>query len=315
MLQGEDVRSGRPIPVILDTDIGDDIDDTWALGFLLQCPEVEVRLIVGDQGRNLYRARLIAKFLERAGRTDVPIGIGLDLSHSGDGPQAEWVKDYNINHYPGKIYPDGVRAIASTIMESSRPITLISIGPTPNIARALQLEPQIAQRARFVGMHGSLRRGYGGSAQPSAEYNVRANVEAFRQVLKASWPITITPLDTCGIVILDGELYQAVRQSRHPVANAVMENYEIWCRNSRPSDQIYLTRSTTLFDTVAVWLAISEQWLKMEEVPICVTDDGMTQIVPEGRLVKAATEWLDLQAFRRELVKRLVNEEADVRLK
>jgi hypothetical protein len=52
-----------PKPVILDTDIGDDIDDTWALGLLLQSPEFDVRLVVGDQGKNLYRAKLIAKFL------------------------------------------------------------------------------------------------------------------------------------------------------------------------------------------------------------------------------------------------------------
>ena len=36
------------IPVILDTDIGDDIDDTWALGFLLRSPEFDVKLVVGD---------------------------------------------------------------------------------------------------------------------------------------------------------------------------------------------------------------------------------------------------------------------------
>ena len=27
-------------PLILDTDIGDDIDDTWALAYLLRSPEV-----------------------------------------------------------------------------------------------------------------------------------------------------------------------------------------------------------------------------------------------------------------------------------
>jgi len=35
----------KKIPVILDTDIGIDIDDTWALGLLLKCPELDVKLI------------------------------------------------------------------------------------------------------------------------------------------------------------------------------------------------------------------------------------------------------------------------------
>jgi len=36
--------SSKKIPVILDTDIGEDIDDTWALGLLLKCPEFDVKL-------------------------------------------------------------------------------------------------------------------------------------------------------------------------------------------------------------------------------------------------------------------------------
>ena len=55
------------IPVILDTDIGDDIDDTWALVLLLKSPELDLKLVVGDQGKPLYRARLIAKLLQVAG--------------------------------------------------------------------------------------------------------------------------------------------------------------------------------------------------------------------------------------------------------
>ena len=54
------------IPVVLDTDIGDDIDDTWALGLLLKSPELDLKLVVGDYGKSEYRAKLLAKFLERA---------------------------------------------------------------------------------------------------------------------------------------------------------------------------------------------------------------------------------------------------------
>ena len=69
---------GARTPVILDTDIGDDIDDTWALALLLRSPELDVKLVVGDYGKALYRARLIARFLTVAGRTDIPVGVGLN---------------------------------------------------------------------------------------------------------------------------------------------------------------------------------------------------------------------------------------------
>src|SRR5471030_1364820 len=55
-----------PISVILDTDIGDDIDDTWALVLLLKSPVLDLKLVVGDYGESQYRARLLAKLLERA---------------------------------------------------------------------------------------------------------------------------------------------------------------------------------------------------------------------------------------------------------
>ena len=159
----------KPIPVILDTDIGDDIDDTWALGFLLRSPELDLRLVVSDFGNTRYRAKIIAKFLERAGRTDVPVGIGLKPEDKG-GRQAAWVKDYDLSRYPGKVHEDGIKALIDTIMGSSDPVTLICIGPVPNVAEALRREPRIAQKARFVGMDGSVRKGYGGKATIDAEW-------------------------------------------------------------------------------------------------------------------------------------------------
>ena len=147
-------RSGR-IPVVFATDIGDDIDDTWALGFLLNCPELELRLAVTEYGKPRYRAKLLAKFLQVTGRTDVPIGLGPDAEPRGEGPQADWVKDYDLGSYPGKVHSDGVQAIIDTITGSSEPVTLICVGPMPNVAAALTREPRIARLARFVGMDGS----------------------------------------------------------------------------------------------------------------------------------------------------------------
>ena len=64
-----DLQSAKlaPVPVILDTDIGDDIDDTWALALLLKSTELNLKLVVSDYGEAQYRARLLAKLLERAG--------------------------------------------------------------------------------------------------------------------------------------------------------------------------------------------------------------------------------------------------------
>ena len=302
-------ESTKKIPAILSTDIGDDIDDTWALGFLLKSPELDLKLAVGDYGRPEYRAKLLAKFLQRVGRADVPVGMGVEVGKPGGEPrQAEWVKDYDLATYPGKVHRDGVQEMIDLIMTSPEPITVIAIGPAPNIAAALQREPRIADKARFVGMHGSVRVGYGGSKTPAPEWNVKCDPKALQKAFAAPWEVTITPLDTCGIINLTGEKYRKFRESKDPVAVAIFDNYRLWLAHAnngkgdtKPAD----SRSSTLFDTVAVYLAFDQSLCNMETLGIRVTDDGFTRIDPEGKKTSVASSWKDLGAFEDLLVKRV----------
>ncbi len=295
------VGDGKKIPVILDTDIGGDIDDTWALILLLKSPELDLKLVTTDKGNTVYRAKVAARILEVAGRTDVPVGIGIKQADNEEG-QAPWVKDYDLSKYPGKVYQDGVQALIDTIMRSPEKITLICIGPVPNIKAALDREPRIAERARFVGMHGSVRLGYGGKKKPDAEYNVRADAEACRRALSAAWDITITPLDTCGLVHLRGEKYAKVRDSKDPLAKALIENYTFWCGKNPERAR---KASSTLFDTVAVYLAFSDELLVMEKLGIRVTKEGFTVIDDQAKKMMCAMGWKDMSAFEDLLVDRI----------
>ena len=306
------------IPVIFDTDIGGDIDDTWALALLVQSGEFDVKLVTTAVGDTRSKAKIVAKFLETVGRTDIPVGIGIQQNKSGHKQEA-WTKGYKLSSYPGTVYQDGVQAIIETIMKCPKPIKLIATGPLPNIAAALERQPRIADKAEFVGMHGSIRKGYGGSAKPSAEYNVRADVRAIQKVFAAPWNVMITPLDTCGIVQLKGQKYQKVLTRNSPLTRAIIENYRAWYEKGLRSKDKALSKaeikkrvaqkvnssSTTLFDTVAIYLAISTELVKMEKLPIKVTDDGYTKINDQGKVINCATEWKDLSAFEDFLVERL----------
>jgi len=299
----------RPTPVILATDIGDDIDDTWALGFLLKCPELSLKLVATEYGKAPYRSKLLGKFLRTTGHAGIPIAVGPDVAPRGQGALAEWVKDYELSSYPGRIHTDGVGAMIDVIMASTQPVTLICIGPMPNVAAALEREPRIAQRARFVGMDGSVRLGYGGARIPSAEWNVKADVGAAKKGLSAPWDITITPLDTCGLVTLDGARYQRMLHSHDVVAATIMENYSLWSKAGK-SEAAAEKRSSVLFDTVAVLLAFSRQFCKMERLGIRVTDEGFTVIDDQAKPMEVATEWNDLDGFRDLLVNRLCGAES-----
>ncbi len=300
-------RSLKRQPVILATDVGDDIDDTWALGLLLKSPELDLKLVVGDYGKQQYRARLLAKLLQAMGHGKVPIGLGMDIEPRGDGPQAEWIKDYDLGSYRGKVHANGVQAIVDTVMKSRDPVTIISIGPMPNVAAALKTEPQIARRARLVGMYGSVRKGYGGGATPSAEWNVKAEPKACQLALSAPWDITITPLDTCGLVTLEGDRYKKVRYSTDPVAATIIANYQVWSKTNKEKPDVADTRSSVLFDTVAVYLSYSQHFCTMERLGIRVTDDGFTRIDDNAKQMNVATDWKSLDGYREFLVKRLTS--------
>jgi inosine-uridine nucleoside N-ribohydrolase len=296
-----------PIPVVLDTDIGSDVDDTWALFLALRSPEIDLRLVTTDQGNTRERARLVAKLLTLAGRTDIPIGIGIQQSQDALN-QAAWMQGYELSSYPGQVHEDGVQALIDTVMGSAEPVTLIAIGPMPNIAAALVREPRIADKARFVGMQGSLRLGYGGKPAPDAEWNVKADPAACRAGLGAAWDVTITPLDTCGLVKLTGERYAQVRDSRDPLAVALIENYRVWQAAADWADKdptIPDRESSTLFDTVAVYLSFSDDLLEMESLGVAVRDDGFTILDPEAKVLRCATAWKDRAGFERLLVDRL----------
>jgi inosine-uridine nucleoside N-ribohydrolase len=298
----------RAVPVVLDTDIGDDIDDTWALALILRSPELDLRLVTTDYGNTVYRAKVVARLLEVAGRTDVPIGIG-QKENDKDGGQAEWVKGYDLARYPGTVYDDGVQALIDTVMSSKDEITLISIGPPPSLAAALAREPRIASRIRLAGMYGSLHVGYGGKPRPDAEWNVRAAVPAARALFAAPWKGAVfTPLDTCGLVQLKGDLYARVRDSKDPLLRAVVENFRLWCSNQEwcQKDPEFVTaKSSTLFDTVAVYLALSRGLVHTETLGVRVTDDGMTVPDPGARKWEWATEWTSLSDYETWLVDRL----------
>lgn len=295
------------IPVILDTDIGTDIDDTWALVMLLNCPELDLRLITTVSGDTTYRAHLAAKLLQTAGRTDVAVGIGLGNPSGALNFQQDWLDGFDADAYPGVIIPDGIQAVVDVIEESVQPVTVISIGVATNVDAALARCPELARKCRFVGMHGSIHLGYGGRPGAVPEANVRYDVPALRAVLAAPWlGKTITPLDTCGLVVLDGQRYQQVYQSKNPMLKALIDNYKIWARNVNwMTVDFETTRSSVLFDTVAVYLAYSTDLVDMEPVRLRVTDDGLTVPDPAGDIVQAALRWRSLESYYDHLLERL----------
>jgi inosine-uridine nucleoside N-ribohydrolase len=302
---------GTRTPVILVSDIGTDIDDSWALAFALRSPELDLKLVVTDPADTTYRANVAAKFLEDSGRGDVPIGIGDNSGPTGDSFKTltSWVSGYDIAKYPGKVFQDGVGALIDVVEKSPQPVTVIAIGPVNSLALALKRSPGIAAKCRLVGMYGSFDVGYGGGP-PSPETNVRVNPAGLRSVLSAPWKdILLTPLDTCGSVSLSGERYHSIwSATSDPMARALIESYCLFApvQNWMKCD-FFTRRSTTLFDCVAVYLAYSEALVEVQTIAFDVTDDGYTRRSESGPFkARVAVRWKDEDAFEAQLAGRVL---------
>jgi len=286
--------------VILDTDIGDDIDDTWALMFLLGSEKVNLKLIVTACDDTETKIKLVAKMLERVGKTEIPIGIGVKTSDKKIN-QEQWIENYSLDTYKGTIYKNGVEKMVEQIRNAKDTVILCVIGPMMNIAKALELAPDIAEKARVVSMAGSVYRGYGGKKQRDCEYNICRDVESAKKVFSAPWNITIIPLDTCGTIILKEERYQAVENSKSPLAQVVIENYNIWTnRKHYPQNE-----SSVLYDTLAIYCIWAEDVVEMKTIPLIIDNEGKTCPDEKGKPVRCAVEWKDKERYETILIETL----------
>ena len=144
------------IRVILDTDIGTDIDDAWALGFAMSSPEFELLAVTITDGNTPARARVACKLLHTANRDDVPVAVGRPTPPPDSiDYQFTWADDFTAKR---PVAQPAAQLIVDTARRFPNEITLIAVGPLQNVADALRLEPRLPQLLkRVVLMSGSIR--------------------------------------------------------------------------------------------------------------------------------------------------------------
>ncbi len=283
--------------MILDTDLGDDIDDTWALGLLLRCPELDLRLVVSavePVDDPDYRARIAARQLSESGFSGVPVAAGLATKVGGWRPLSEYARDVDLSKYPD-YRPDGVKAIVDTVMSSDEVVTILAIGPYTNLKAALEMEPRIAERARVIAIGGSIYQGVSvEKIEKYSDYNINADIPAARAVYGAGWEVVVCPLDVSARLYIGGDDFWKILQKREdPVVSEILSCNEEWlarCGGDIPERYAYHT--TCLYDTAAVYMAVTgDHNVIMEEHSLWVDDKGYTVDSPEGRPMQCAVYW------------------------
>lgn len=140
--------------ILLDTDIGSDIDDVLALTYLLNKPEAELLGITTVSGNADKRAQLAKTICGREGRKNISVYKGfsnpiINKQKQPNAPQAKVLeKNYKINKYPNKA----IEFLKNTIDEYPNEVTLVTIGPLTNIAYLFNIYPQISKKIKKIVM-------------------------------------------------------------------------------------------------------------------------------------------------------------------
>jgi len=297
------------IPIILDTDIGGDIDDSWALSLLLRCPELDPRLVVTalEGGKDPFaRARICAKHILESGFDNIPVGAGLCVEDESC-TMGGFADGFALESYPAPFYSDGINAMIDTIMSSEEIVTLLCIGPLTNIAEALRRQPKIAEKARIIAIMGSIYNGHSlDFIAKASDYNVRADIPAARAVFAAPWDITIAPLDITAHLVVGDDNYRHIlsRRDSDPVCKTVLSAFDCWMEEHNCT--YYKTHTTSLYDTAAIYIAVTGDYnVIMEDHFLSIDDGGYTNDDENGRLVHCAVYWKYKDIFYKFVTDRL----------
>lgn len=218
------------LKVLLDTDIGSDIDDAICLAYLLAQPACDLLGITTVTGEGLQRAMMASALCHMAGQ-EVPIYIGAETpllvpQQQPQAPQAAALAEANWPH--ARDFPRGeaVEFMRRTIRSHPGEVVLLTIGPLTNVALLFATDPEIPALLKgLVLMGGS----FGGGINEGREWNLIVDPHASAMVYRARPPYhRSVGLDvTTQVTMAADEVRQRFRQG---LLRPVLDFAEIWFR-------------------------------------------------------------------------------------
>jgi purine nucleosidase len=269
-------QAAKPELAIFDTDIGDDIDDVFALGIALASPELKIVGITSAWGDTALRSRMVDRVLCETGRSDIPVltGVATHRKDAAEFSQAPWAKAGLPHKAHGK--DDAVAFILDQARLHPGEITLIAVAPLTNIGAAIDRDPTAFRKLkRVVLMGGSVVRGYdadnapGVATKPMAEYNIAMDPPAAQKLFQSGVPIYMMPLDSTQIAF-DAQHSTEFTKISTPLTDSIEVLTAEWSHVTKRN-------APTLFDPVAVAYAIDSATCPTTPEHIEVDANGYTR--------------------------------------
>jgi len=215
--------------VLIDTDIGDDIDDAYALALALKSPELNLKAVTTVFGNVKIRTKLALKLLKTFGREDIPVAEGIGkpfLEKTFRSQAAREMPNQAVVLAKGEPLQKpsekhAVDLIISTVMNVRKKVTIVPIGALTNVAAAIIQEPRIVDKANLVVMGGCV-------SKPLAEHNIRCDPEAAKMVFESGIKITMVGLDVTLKCVLTEEDVKTLKNRGLATTNLLADMTEAW---------------------------------------------------------------------------------------
>jgi purine nucleosidase len=222
------------IKVILDTDIGTDVDDLLALNFLLNSPEVELLGVTAAYGDTKTRGKLAYQALELAGKEKIPVMMGDSQTlernrkifwpgHEGKNADTDTIPDLVLSEQ------SAVEFVLETIRKHPHEVVLAAVAPLTTIAQAILQDADTMKKVKHIVMMGGVF-GYDNPtlSLPVVEHNFRSDPEAAKVVFDSDLPVTLFPLDETLKTPFTRDDINALKKSDHPLSKFIVKELETW---------------------------------------------------------------------------------------
>ncbi len=299
--------------ILLDTDIGSDVDDAHALVFALKSPDLSLEGVTTVYGKTDVRAKIARKLLDYAGRSDVPVHAGHgtpfvlgphDIWHTGrEGEGVLSNADYALPLQAMSIGETAVNFLVERIMARPGEYNLVTIGALTNVAKAIQQEPRVVDNIkRMYIMGGKVSRTLFGlddcfGEDDSPEHNIACDIQAAQRVFATPIPKTVLPINVTALVPITREAFEQLRTG-HPADEALYALTKVWF-DYRDQGFGHPTTFTCMHDPLTVAAVNYPDLLKSVSINIAVDDKGCTRLDARGMPV---TLCYDVDASRFETI-------------
>ena len=267
--------SAQRLPVLLDTDIGTDIDDAYALALILRSPELELLGVTTVSGDAVARARLAAKLLavEGGAAARVPVYAGTSTATQYM-KQAEWAAGFTS---PALHTEGGVAFMRQQIEARPGALTIIAVGELTNVAALLTSSPGIAGKIKRIAlMGGAVRRGGQPGSAPQPEWNIKSNAAAARTVFTSGVPLIVAPLDATADLKLTPEHRVRIFTRGTPLTDGLAALDYLWTHTNS-----WKGATPILFDLLPIASLYAPDIARFEPLHVVVEADGLTREIKD----------------------------------